>query len=121
MRFGIGATSGMRPKVLRIRLRPVNDFVMYVPRGSNRLPRGSLGSRERSGADRPSPYFPAILSGHSNPQNRRNDSLLPLPNAKSRPARPFTGTPRLDQAAVGIESAPWPSTPLHDVAAQAPT
>jgi hypothetical protein len=32
MRFGIGATSGSRPKDLRMRLRPVNDLVIaFMP------------------------------------------------------------------------------------------
>src|SRR5665213_3467193 len=31
MRLGIGATSGMRPKLRRMRLRPVNDLGMDAP------------------------------------------------------------------------------------------
>src|SRR5947209_12844926 len=32
MRFGIGATSGIRPKLLRIRFKPVNDLLIaFMP------------------------------------------------------------------------------------------
>src|SRR5580704_13694640 len=82
MRLGIGATSGMRPKLLRMRLRPVNDFVMDVPRQSNQPQGDPWGHRERPGADR------SLL--HS--------VVIVPPNAKSRPARP-KGAPRLEQAA----------------------
>src|SRR5215204_3456371 len=32
MRFGIGATSGMRPKLLRIRFWPLRAIAIYIPR-----------------------------------------------------------------------------------------
>src|ERR1700722_11410468 len=55
MRFGIGATSGMRPKLLRMRFLPVNDLAIASPQSisdvahSRPLDRLRAGSRtERS-------------------------------------------------------------------------
>jgi hypothetical protein len=48
MRFGIGATSGMRPKLLRMRFLPVNDLAMASPQSN---PNCSMpGDKLRRGA-----------------------------------------------------------------------
>ena len=46
MRFGIGATSGSRPKLLRMRLLPVNDFVIaFMPVSCPHRPAVRAGRR----------------------------------------------------------------------------
>src|SRR5690606_8465532 len=52
IRFGIGATSGMRPKYLRMRLRPVNDlgmpdYLQFGPAGTAGLLRTSAATPRR--------------------------------------------------------------------------
>src|SRR5215831_4465587 len=44
MRFGIGATSGIRPKFLRMRFLPVNDFAMDDPHFVTPMPRPNAGA-----------------------------------------------------------------------------
>src|SRR6476659_8052828 len=75
IRFGIGATSGMRPKLRRMRLRPVNDLVIafincpaYLPqrspqRGAGREPaRFPPASSSASGVGTASPRALGCLS-----------------------------------------------------------
>src|SRR6202022_3362816 len=45
IKLGIGATSGMRPKVLRIRFWPEKDIAIYVPRCGPRPDRGGTRSK----------------------------------------------------------------------------
>src|SRR6185312_3689869 len=66
MRFGIGATSGMRPKLLRMRFRPVNDLAMDAPHQKLDLTLGDACARrpapqrrrKQLAATAPPPGFP---------------------------------------------------------------
>src|SRR5690349_615720 len=70
MRFGIGATSGMRPKFLRMRFLPVNDFAMDDPHFVTSMPR---------------PNAEALVDRKIHHTNRRPPA--DAPNTKSRLAQ----------------------------------
>src|SRR3546814_11625186 len=87
MRFGIGAISSIRPKFLRIRLRPVNDFAMSYPHFPSHPPAPAglsvrlllipplAGAQQRGPPPCGPPPSPAPLGHALHPVRRTNPPL----------------------------------------------
>src|SRR5688572_12520533 len=92
MRFGIGATSGIRPKLLRMRLRPVNDVAIDAPR-IPAIPRGRTPSRQTKIAPAPPEASSPLAWARSEEGSKRqwpDGTAFAAPRPVSRPA---TGKP----------------------------